>query len=208
MFCSLDRSCSRPPPAPKPGGFFTVSLPPRRLHYRVLTVVTYACRTKYVLRGVRQRMCGKNGHWNPQGKKSKCVPIGCGGLNNVQAKGVLTQSFLSGPPYPLGSVVSFSCPAPFELSGPKQIVCSETGNWHPNEDKPQCILASGCASPPPPPWNGLSTAANITGIPYPVGFWVNYTCTNGYGLDGIPYRICGHDGTWWPSSRRHQCVCK
>ena len=44
--------------------------------------------------------------------------------------------------------------------------------------------------------------------PYVVGTRAEYKCPKGYGLDGIPYRICTEDGSWEPVTRRHICVGK
>jgi hypothetical protein len=66
------------------------------------------------------------------------------------------------------------------------------------------LLAMECKSPPPAaPLPGGQV--NVKGPPYVVGTKAEYKCPNGYGLDGIPYRICTGDGTWFPDTRIHIC---
>ena len=156
-----------------------------------------------MLRGVKRRICRKNGRWDPQGKKTRCEPIGCSKFPSCC--NVLSSASDPGPVYPFGAVVKFSCSTPLELRGPNQLVCNETGKWHPDGQTPRCILPSGCLSPPPPPTpNGLSSDDGRKA--YSVGAKVNYSCPSGYGLDGLPYKICNNDGKWLPFSKKHLCV--
>ena len=35
---------------------------------------------------------------------------------------------------------------------------------------------------------------------------MNYSCPEGSGLDGIPYRVCTEDLVWKPDTRVHTCI--
>ena len=64
-----------------------------------------------------------------------------------------------------------------------------------------------CTSPPPPPTPGGVTMFedDEKRTTFSVGSRVNYTCPDGYGLDGIPYRVCTEDLDWEPHSTIHNC---
>ena len=64
-----------------------------------------------------------------------------------------------------------------------------------------------CTSPPPPPTPGDVTSFedDKSRATFHVGSRVNYTCPDGYGLDGIPYRVCTEDLDWEPYSTIHNC---
>jgi uncharacterized protein YegL len=198
------RKCSHPPPAPKPGGSYEASPPPKRSQYRNGTVVTYTCKKKYILKGVTRRVCGEDGKWDPQGRKTRCILIKCGKFPT--SCNLVWNASHTGPVYPFKSIVDYACPPPLELQGPSRLVCNHSKGWFPLGEKPCCRMPSGCLKrPPPPPVDGSSTDDGR--IAYHAGERVNYSCPSGYGLDGIPYRTCSRHGIWEPHTPtpKHSC---
>ena len=146
-----------------------------------------------------------NGKWIPsEKKKTKCILIGCGNLPLTNA---IASTSRPGPVYPFGTKASYSCKKDYNFTGSRIIRCLETGKWSPLDNIPRCIDLYPCGLPPPAPQpGGNSTVTSDSRLKFPIGFRVNYTCPTGFGLDGVPYRICLKDGSWNPNTRKHTCI--
>ncbi|XP_062498861.1 complement factor B-like [Corticium candelabrum] len=202
---SAAKFCGKPPAAPKPGGKLKVS-PSSRSNKRIKdgTSVKYSCKSNYELRGTKRRIC-TNGKWIPsEKKKTKCILIGCGHLPLTNA---IASTSRPGPVYPFGTKATYSCKKDYNFTGSHILRCLETGKWSPLDNIPRCIDLYPCGPPPPAPQpGGTSCVTSDSRLKFPVGFRVNYTCPTGFGLDGVPYRICPKDGFWYPSARKHTCI--
>lgn len=66
------------------------------------------------------------------------------------------------------------------------------------------IVVFSCGPPPDAPGpNGAILGGGKT--VYLVGATVNYTCPNGLGLNGVPYRTCTASLRWEPFTKVHKC---
>ena len=188
------------------GGKVNVSPRPRNGRFKDGTAVRYSCELNYELRGVKKRRCQGN-RWIPSiQQKTKCLPTGCGGLPLTNAVALLSHR---GPVYPFGATVNYTCKKCAHLTGPSQLVCNVTGDWHPQRMSPYCKSQCPCSRPPQPSLSGgTSTLRSDERQTFHAGFRVNYTCPAGFGLDGVPYRICQKNGAWYPYTNRHKCISK
>ena len=148
-----------------------------------------------------------NGKWIPsKKKKTKCILIGCGDLPLTYA---IASTSRPGPVYPFGTKATYGCEKYYNFTGSRIIRCLETGKWSRLDNIPRCIDLYPCRLPPPAPKpGGTSTVTNDSRLTFPVGFRVNYTCPTGFGLNGVPYRICLKHGYWYPNVWNHTCISK
>ena len=125
-----------------------------------------------------------------------------------------------------GSVSQYFCNAGFILMGLPTRVCGVNGSW--SGEAPVCEGMSHCVKrmiyntthlcmyfslsialdcgPLSNPDNGLVIFRRTT-----LGSVANYSCNAGYVLMGIPFRICGVDGSWsgeTPVCERECCMCE
>ena len=130
----------------------------------------------------------------------------------------------------IGEEVSLYCTRGYKLSNSLKLLpalCDCNGKWNITTNPSPCqgvinvmfknmfklpirynfIAEYFCTSPPSPPTPGGVTSFedDENRATFPVGSRVNYTCPDGYGLDGIPYRVCTKDLDWEPHSTIHNC---
>jgi hypothetical protein len=158
----------------------------------------YSCCNGYKLVGAKKRSC-VDGQWSPS-SIPLCTRVDvCTPPEHMTIKGSLSIA--------LGSTAELSCTYGYKLSDATTLpfLCDCNGIWNITLDPPPCQRFH-CGPPPPPPKSGGLLAKNSTktGI-FTVGSVVNYTCPSGYGLDGIPYRVCSDSLTWEPNSRFNTC---
>ncbi|KAH9366301.1 hypothetical protein HPB48_000621 [Haemaphysalis longicornis] len=157
-----------------------------------------ACDPRYRLRGLERWTCLPDGSWKGPGKTecwlAECPPP------DPPINGVV-----SGTDFNISSVVFYHCNPGYNLTGPQQRTCRDTGLW--DGDVPTCEPVEGCGdgagvtaarncpssscpAPPQPP-HGRVVYDRLT-----IGGVSAYSCYPGFRLSGPPSRLCGRDGRW------------
>ncbi|XP_062523887.1 complement C2-like isoform X2 [Corticium candelabrum] len=161
----------------------------------------YDCCDGYKLYGSNMRSCS-NRRWTPSNTPiCKSVSF-CTLPSNMKVSNGSTN-------VAIGVEVRLYCTRGYKLSNSLKLLpalCDCNGKWNITTNPSPC-KDYFCTSPPPPPTPGGVTLfeddKNI--VTFPVGSRVNYTCPDGYGLDGILYRVCTEDLDWEPHSKIHNC---
>ncbi|KAI8510944.1 hypothetical protein Bbelb_118600 [Branchiostoma belcheri] len=147
--------------------------------------VTFTCNTGYILNGTADTTCTADGTW------SNPVPT-CTANGAVSPTGPVS--------YPNG--VTFTCNPGYTLNGAATPTCQADGTW--SNPEPTCAPIQ--CPPRTAPDNG---AVSPTGpIIYEEG--VEFSCDQGYVLNGAATATCTADGTWShpvPTCSRRQLQC-
>lgn len=93
------------------------------------SVVNYACRTGYAMRGESRRTCQANGEWT--GSLPLCELVDCGD------PGTPRSGRKTGTNYKFGGKVSYICNNGFQLSGSQTRSCQASGSW--SGSAPDCV---------------------------------------------------------------------
>ena len=93
------------------------------------SVVNYACRTGFAMRGVSQRTCQASGEWT--GSLPLCDLVDCGDPGNIKS------GQKTGTNYKFGGKVSYICNNGFQLSGSQTRSCQASGSW--SGSTPECV---------------------------------------------------------------------
>ena len=153
------------------------------------------------------------------------------GINSCSPPDPPENSFIEGGKRPteIGSVVKFRCKEGFQFvdKSTKLVTatCECSGRWVYKPMEPRCesmystqlssstiddlcffIQGKMCGEPPLAPMPGGVRSISVSMPPYERGTTVNYSCPEGSGLDGIPYRKCNILGLWEPSTKHHKCI--
>eukprot|EP00118_Oscarella_pearsei_P019969 m.215040 g.215040 ORF g.215040 m.215040 type:complete len:832 (+) comp39821_c1_seq44:276-2771(+) len=128
--------------------------------------------------------------WNKPLPKCVCpiesqCPLPDPGIRNVKVLSVTGNC--------LGDTILYECMkgAVYEKGHAKR-TCRSGGAWF--GEPLECKVV--CNDPPPLPGGSLHHGFPRLTHGYPINTTVNYTCSSGHGLRGIPYRICNSDGKW------------
>ncbi|KAJ7408534.1 hypothetical protein BTVI_59212 [Pitangus sulphuratus] len=143
------------------------------------SAVQYSCRPGFTLIGSDTRLCLPSRQWS--NTAPYCKAITC----NSPAQ--LTNGKIRGENYTYGSVVYYECDPGYQLNGPAERRCQENQKWDGYE--PICIPVS--CSPPPVLENG-----QVTGEEYTFQKHTEYSCNEGFLLDGDRIRVCLANGSW------------
>eukprot|EP00058_Branchiostoma_floridae_P008085 XP_002593573.1 hypothetical protein BRAFLDRAFT_125152 [Branchiostoma floridae] len=160
--------------------------------------VTFTCNAGYTLVGQATATCLLMGNYAYEWTSPRpvCQATSCG-MPRAPANGII-----DGNDFTIGSTVTYKCNLGYRLPGSAvtQITCGTSG-WSSN-NPPACQINT-CAQLPVPPngrYNYLS-GANAT-----YNSVIQYTCNNGYNIQGSAQRQCQADGTW--SGTDVQCVAE
>ncbi|XP_058395736.1 complement receptor type 2-like isoform X2 [Diceros bicornis minor] len=170
-----------------PGGYRNkMSKPP----YRHGDSVTFTCNFNFTMKGNKSVWCQANKTWGPTPLPTceSDFPLECPSLPMI-ANGHHTGENVG--PFVPGLSVTYSCEPGYLLVGQKTIRCLSSGYW--SAGIPRCKEAQ-CKPPGPLP-NG-----QIKGPPrFRVGVTVNFSCNEGYRLQGQPFSQCvivGQVASW------------
>ena len=97
-------------------------------------------------------------------------------------------------PYTYGTVIGYTCQTGFQLVGVSSQTCLSSGDW--SDEVPYCIVLN--CTDPGVPVNGGQLGSDFTN-----GSVLNFTCNEGYALQGSESIYCYH-GNW--SAPVPQCV--
>lgn len=93
------------------------------------SVVSYACKTGFAMRGGSQRTCQASGEWT--GSLALCELVDCGDPGNIRG------GRKTGTNYKFGGKVSYICNNGFQLSGSQTRFCQASGSW--SGSTPECV---------------------------------------------------------------------
>jgi len=144
--------------------------------------VKYNCSTGYNLTFDLPLMCLSNGSWN--GSSPECKLVTCS-PPVMPANGSYAPINAT---YNYADEVEFSCRLGFDRYGPNTLYCNATGQW--SEDSPVCQIKD-CGNLTIPANGQVWHAAGTT-----FGQSANYSCDEGYTLNGTDTRTCNESGNW------------
>ncbi|CAH1249045.1 SELE [Branchiostoma lanceolatum] len=144
-------------------------------------VVMFSCEVGFWLKGDSAHMCQWDGTWN--GTAPTCEVVQCPTIPNPDNGAVVPP----GPKF-YDDLASIKCDEGYWLNGSSiPIYCDADGNW--NGTLPNC---------PPVPCPPI-TLGNGTMIPSGLKYYpdvADFTCEEGFTLDGASRLTCQSDGTW------------
>ncbi|VTJ91715.1 Hypothetical predicted protein, partial [Marmota monax] len=152
------------------------------LHFKEATVgsaVQYSCNPGHVLVGSDLRICLQNRKWS--GAPPHCEAISCKKPHPIM------NGSIKGSSYTYLSVVHYACNPGYVLNGTEKRTCQENEKWDGSE--PVCIPVD-CGSPP------ISANGQVKGDEYTFQKKVEYTCDEGFLLEGTRSRVCLANGSW------------
>ncbi|KAJ4948970.1 hypothetical protein JOQ06_020490, partial [Pogonophryne albipinna] len=155
--------------------------------------VELSCEDGYVLEGARILRCTPSQEWNDT--FPVCKLVFCGSPPEVSFGGPSSSS----PPFPFGSMVSYTCMDGFTLRKEGSVSCLASGQW--SSPYPECIPVE-C----PQPVEISNGIVDVQGLMYLSK--ALYSCKNGYHLAGNSTVLCGEKGLWIggvPSCRPIEC---
>ncbi|KAK3545348.1 hypothetical protein QTP70_004069 [Hemibagrus guttatus] len=189
------------PPKPIDNGFVE-----GRDHKFGVTIF-YSCFPGFLLVGQSHLTCEEHG-WSSS--VPTCTPADCGLPPHIDfgdyfkiqdPSAELTGDKPADTPSPAdtsflhGTMVEYRCHAGYEMNGRVALVCQEDGTW--NGTAPKCVPAK--CNTPPHPEHGSATVTDTV-----LGRLVEYSCDEGYELDGPTVQQCISGHQW--SNEAPQCV--
>ncbi|XP_042551824.1 sushi, von Willebrand factor type A, EGF and pentraxin domain-containing protein 1 [Dipodomys spectabilis] len=160
------------------------------LHFTQTTMgsaVQYSCKPGHILVGSDMRLCLQNRKWS--GASPHCETIACKKPNPIM------NGSIKGSNYTYLSVLYYECDPGYVLNGPERRTCQDSKNWDGHE--PICLPVD-CGSPP------VSANGQVKGEEYTFGRQIEYTCNEGFFLEGARSRVCLADGSW--SEATPKCI--
>nr|XP_033465702.1 sushi, von Willebrand factor type A, EGF and pentraxin domain-containing protein 1 isoform X2 [Epinephelus lanceolatus] len=155
--------------------------------------VELSCEDGYVLEGARILRCTPSQEWNDT--FPVCKQVFCGPPPEVSFGGPSSSS----PPFPFGTIVSYTCMDGFTLRNERSVSCLASGQW--SSPYPECIPVE-C----PQPVEISNGIVDVQGLMYLSK--ALYSCKTGYNLVGNSTVLCGEKGLWIggvPSCRPIEC---
>ncbi|TSN12231.1 Sushi, von Willebrand factor type A, EGF and pentraxin domain-containing protein 1 [Bagarius yarrelli] len=189
------------PPKPIDNGFVE-----GRDHNFGVTIF-YSCFPGFLLVGQSHLTCEENG-WSSS--VPTCTPADCGLPPHIDfgdyfkiqdPSTELTGDKPADTPSPAdtsflhGTMVEYRCHGGYEMNGRNALVCQEDGTW--NGTAPKCAPAK--CDIPPNPEHGSATVTDTV-----LGRLVEYSCNEGYELDGPTVQQCVSGHQW--SNEAPHCV--
>ncbi|XP_032884030.1 E-selectin-like [Amblyraja radiata] len=171
------RNCS-----PSGGGFTYTS------------VCNYSCVEGFTLNGVESLQCDSSRRWSSP--RPTCEVVKCddpqlprNGYRNCSP---------SGGGFTYTSVCNYSCVEGFSLNGLDSLQCDSSGRW--SSPRPTCEVVK--CDDPQLPRNGYRNCSHSGGS-FPYTSVCNYSCVEGFSLNGSESLQCDSSGRW--SSPRPTC---
>uniref|UniRef100_A0A8C6D5F1 Complement C3d receptor 2 n=1 Tax=Moschus moschiferus TaxID=68415 RepID=A0A8C6D5F1_MOSMO len=155
-----------------PGGYRTkTSRPP----FRHGDAVTFSCNANFTMKGNKTVWCQANRTWGPTALPicESDIPLECPSLPTIANGHHTGESVGSFAP---GLTVTYSCEPGYLLLGENTIHCLSSGDW--SAVAPTCKEAQ--CEPPRPFLNGQIKRPTSFGV----GATVNFSCNEGYRLQG------------------------
>ncbi|KAI8478628.1 CUB and sushi domain-containing protein 3 [Branchiostoma belcheri] len=186
LTCLADQTWDNPPPTCEGLSMCPAANPPNGGYRYVAganatynSVIQYTCNAGYNIQGSQQRQCQADGTWS--GTDVQCVAEGC------RDPGIPTNGNRQGNSFTYGSTVIYSCNEGFRLVGSSYLTCQSNREW--NGEMPVCIPIT-CGDP------GVPYYGDRDGDSFNYGNILNFTCNDGYILQGAPIIRCEQNGLW------------
>jgi hypothetical protein len=163
--------------------------------------VEFSCIDDLVLSGAAKIECASNGTWSST--PPKCIPdeknnVSCSDPGIPPASQRLAQYKFH--QLEVGAIMEFSCYPGFLLSGAVKISCTPSGNW--SSPLPECLKNVSCSDPGIP--FGSNRKAQFRVDEVEVGARIEFSCTDGFRLNGVPNIECLPTGSW--SAKTPECI--
>ncbi|NXJ74305.1 CR1L protein, partial [Trogon melanurus] len=180
--------CTPEPHCPKPDAAHMREVYKSKNDYTVGTRVRLACDSGYILRGQEVTQCQADMSWAPP------LPFcdkACGPPPQITSG---RHSGLGQEQFPYGAEVTYSCAEGLSLLGDPSIYCTSNDgvNMTWSGPAPECRLVR---CPAPAIERGRMTPQRFT---FPYGTAVQFSCDEGFKLQGDAESRCLADGAWHP----------
>ena len=149
--------------------------------YHFQSVVDYVCDSGYILHGDQRRVCQSDGSWS--GNTPVCKRTKCHGPETLQ-NGIIRSNAHE---YEPGETIKYACHIGFEMLGKTTRTCKSDGTW--TGHTPRCNVLF-CVKPEKVR-HGHVLAGDMS-----YGSMAEYSCDEGYQLDGPTTRMCSSDKQW------------
>ncbi|KFM77244.1 Sushi, von Willebrand factor type A, EGF and pentraxin domain-containing protein 1, partial [Stegodyphus mimosarum] len=166
-----------PLPCPRP-----VSPAHGTVLFRALVVdstVHFSCSEGYEITGSPNSTCLPDQTWSTD--PPICQVIVCPSVKNPKHGRTI------GSNYTYGSKLEFKCNSKYKIDGPESVVCLSNKKW--SKPAPKCRRFL-CDTP------SIVPNSHIPVGPYVVGQTIDYSCDEGYVLEGNQTAICDSNGQW------------
>nr|XP_018670177.1 sushi, von Willebrand factor type A, EGF and pentraxin domain-containing protein 1 isoform X2 [Ciona intestinalis] len=165
---------------PPPHAVRNATTSPEKQTWYYRDVVMYQCHAGYVIMGPQASQCLIDGTWTA---RPECNIVQC--QARVVANGVAA---LEQDTWYFGDTVMFICNDGYKIIGNPSAICLASTEW--SKPKPVCIK-SRCDHRELP--NGV-VSPNTT--IWPIGSIANYSCSEGFVIDGPNTSLCSREGMW------------
>ncbi|XP_063401402.1 sushi, von Willebrand factor type A, EGF and pentraxin domain-containing protein 1-like [Mytilus trossulus] len=142
-------------------------------------IATYSCDEGYLMEGENIRVCQPQGFWSS--RAPTCVPVSCPDLEALD-NGVISttgQSFLR--------TATYSCNIGYKIDGNSERECQSDGTW--SGTSPTCSLITCLNLTSLDNGNVSTNNMTVNGI-------TQYSCNEGYFMEGENTRLCQTNGSW------------
>nr|CAB3266736.1 sushi, von Willebrand factor type A, EGF and pentraxin domain-containing protein 1-like [Phallusia mammillata] len=151
--------------------------------YDVHDVITFSCDDGFVLVGSSTSTCRENTKWSnkvPTCQSNTCNPL------TAPINGELSPDQ---DEYQVEETIVFTCDEGYELMGAEEVVCQDNGDWSDVEPTCEAVTCDGLTAPD----NGQQSTNNQK---YRIGEQVDFSCDDGFFLDGSEQLECLAEGVW------------
>ncbi|XP_019637817.1 PREDICTED: sushi, von Willebrand factor type A, EGF and pentraxin domain-containing protein 1-like [Branchiostoma belcheri] len=175
---------------------------PANCNNEYLTTCQFQCNYGYkMLSGTPERTCHANKTWS--GAPVICQRIECQGLpepSDGQRACVTSDGQQATGTYPYETTCTFTCNKGYTLQGSKVRRCLQEGKW--DGSKAKCLVKKCDALPMVV--NATVSPSSCVSEAQKFDTACQFTCQDGYRMDGTANRVCQEDGSW--SNRQPSCI--
>ncbi|KAM7319810.1 hypothetical protein ACRRTK_021493 [Alexandromys fortis] len=153
-------------------------------------VVTYSCRSGYIIQGSSNLICTEKGTWSQP--YPACEPLSCGPPPPV------ANAVATGETYTYESKVKLRCLEGYVIdTDTDTFTCEQDGHW-----VPERISCSPRKCPVP----SNTTRMRVHGDDFRVNKQVSISCAEGFTAEGADSSTCQPNGTWEPPFSDESCT--
>ncbi|EDM09365.1 selectin, endothelial cell, isoform CRA_a [Rattus norvegicus] len=145
----------------------------------------FSCDEGFELKGSRRLQCGPRGEWDSE--KPTCAAVRCDAVPWPQ-NGFAACAHANTGAFTYKSSCAFQCNEGFKLHGSAQLECTSQGTW--TQEVPSCQRVQ-CSSLDLPGKMNMSCSG-----PAVFGTVCEFTCPEGWTLNGSSILTCGATGRW------------
>ncbi|XP_078696559.1 sushi, von Willebrand factor type A, EGF and pentraxin domain-containing protein 1-like isoform X3 [Branchiostoma floridae x Branchiostoma belcheri] len=175
---------------------------PANCNNEYLTTCQFQCNYGYkMLSGTPERTCHANKTWS--GAPVICQKIECAGLavpSDGQRACVTSDGQQATGTYPYETTCTFTCNKGYTLQGSSVRKCLQEGKWDGTEAK--CLVKKCDALPMVV--NATVSPSSCVSEAQKFDTACQFTCQDGYRMDGTANRVCQEDGSW--SNQQPSCI--